>query len=207
MGGIHGKVEIRVLMLGPEGVGKTTILYRLKYGDDLPSFVKIEPTAGFNVETIDVGGPLSLTVWDVGPRQQLWHHYFQNTMGLIYVVDSTMTTSVLSSALQMLEEEVLEHPDFPPNAPLLLFVNSKSDGEHGSNANGTTNAVEQQLEAFIDDHSRPMSTREWRVVQTFGQQQHLADGMLWLAEAIARQERRQQSFLKRHCPWCFPVLL
>ena len=45
---------------------------------------------GFNVETVEYKN-ISFTVWDVGGQDKirpLWKHYFQNTQGLIFVVDS-----------------------------------------------------------------------------------------------------------------------
>ena len=46
--------------------------------------------SGFNVETVEYKN-ISFTVWDVGGQDKirpLWRHYFQNTQGLIFVVDS-----------------------------------------------------------------------------------------------------------------------
>ena len=45
---------------------------------------------GFNVETVEYKN-ICFTVWDVGGQDKirpLWRHYFQNTQGLIFVVDS-----------------------------------------------------------------------------------------------------------------------
>ena len=45
---------------------------------------------GFNVETVEYKN-INFTVWDVGGQDKirpLWRHYFQNTEGLIFVVDS-----------------------------------------------------------------------------------------------------------------------
>jgi Arf/Sar family protein len=45
---------------------------------------------GFNVETVEYKN-ICFTVWDVGGQgkiRPLWRHYFQNTQGLIFVVDS-----------------------------------------------------------------------------------------------------------------------
>lgn len=47
-------------------------------------------SAGFNVEKVQYKNVL-FTVWDVGGQEKLrplWRHYFNNTDGLIYVVDS-----------------------------------------------------------------------------------------------------------------------
>ena len=50
----------------------------------------IQIISGFNVETVEYKN-ICFTVWDVGGQdkiQPLWRHYFQNTQGLIFVVDS-----------------------------------------------------------------------------------------------------------------------
>ncbi|KPM05568.1 hypothetical protein QR98_0040330 [Sarcoptes scabiei] len=45
---IFGSKEIRILMLGLDASGKTTILYKLKSGQTVTTI----PTVGFNVETV-----------------------------------------------------------------------------------------------------------------------------------------------------------
>src|SRR6202044_2904207 len=84
--GLFGKKEVRVLMVGLDAAGKTTILYKLKLGE----VVQTIPTIGFNVETVEYKN-ISFTVWDVRGQSKilLWKHYFQNTKGVIFVVDST----------------------------------------------------------------------------------------------------------------------
>lgn len=82
-----GKHEARILMLGLDAAGKTTILYKLKLGETVSSI----PTIGFNVETVSPVKNVTFTVWDVGGQDKirpLWKHYFHNTEGLVYVVDS-----------------------------------------------------------------------------------------------------------------------
>ncbi|XP_076979759.1 ADP-ribosylation factor 6-like [Tamandua tetradactyla] len=70
---IFGNREMRILMLGLDAAGKTTILYKLKLGQSVTTI----PTVGFNV-------------WDVGGQDKirpLWRHYYTGTQGLIFVVD------------------------------------------------------------------------------------------------------------------------
>lgn len=72
--------------VGLDAAGKTTILYKLKLGEVVTTI----PTIGFNVETVEYKN-ICFTVWDVGGQDKirpLWRHYFQNTQGLIFVVDS-----------------------------------------------------------------------------------------------------------------------
>jgi len=83
---LFGKKQMRILMVGLDAAGKTTILYKLKLGE----IVTTIPTIGFNVETVEYKN-ICFTVWDVGGQSKirpLWRHYFQNTQGLIFVVDS-----------------------------------------------------------------------------------------------------------------------
>jgi small GTP-binding protein len=77
---------LNVFLVGLDAAGKTTILYKLKLGE----IVTTIPTIGFNVETVEYKN-ICFTVWDVGGQDKirpLWRHYFQNTQGLIFVVDS-----------------------------------------------------------------------------------------------------------------------
>ncbi|XP_064399518.1 ADP-ribosylation factor 4-like [Halichondria panicea] len=83
---LFGSKSMRILMVGLDAAGKTTILYKLKLGEVVTTI----PTIGFNVETVEYKN-ISFTVWDVGGQDKirpLWRHYFQNTDGLIFVVDS-----------------------------------------------------------------------------------------------------------------------
>ncbi|KAL6740872.1 hypothetical protein Aduo_014182 [Ancylostoma duodenale] len=82
-----GTKPCRILMVGLDNAGKTTILYKLKLGEVVTTI----PTIGFNVETVNYRN-LSFTVWDVGGQERirvLWKYYFNNTeadcLGLEYV--------------------------------------------------------------------------------------------------------------------------
>lgn len=78
----------KILMLGLDAAGKTTVLYKLKLNETVSTI----PTIGFNVETVQPVKHVSFTVWDVGGQDKirpLWRHYFIGCEGLIYVVDSS----------------------------------------------------------------------------------------------------------------------
>lgn len=55
--------DFRILILGLDGAGKTSILYRLQIGD----IITTKPTIGFNVETINYKN-IKLNVWDLGGK-------------------------------------------------------------------------------------------------------------------------------------------
>jgi small GTP-binding protein len=80
------EVENKILMLGLDGSGKTIILYRLLLGETVISI----PTIGFNVEIIEIN-KTKLAIYEIGGQikiRPLWHHYYENSKGLIFVVDS-----------------------------------------------------------------------------------------------------------------------
>jgi small GTP-binding protein len=70
-----GKQQSRIILLGLDGAGKTTILYKLKLGEVVISV----PTVGFNVETIRYKN-LKFNIWDVSGGvgiRKLWRHYYE----------------------------------------------------------------------------------------------------------------------------------
>jgi ADP-ribosylation factor protein 6 len=78
MSKIFGSKEMRLLMLGLDAAGKTTILYKLKLGQDVTTI----PTVGFNVETVTYKN-VKFNVWDVGGQDKirpLWRHYFSGML-------------------------------------------------------------------------------------------------------------------------------
>ncbi|KAJ3194333.1 Arf GTPase arf1, partial [Entophlyctis luteolus] len=125
---LWGKKEMRILMVGLDAAGKTTILYKLKLGE----IVTTIPTIGFNVETVEYKN-ISFTVWDVGGQDKirpLWRHYFQNTQGIIFVIDSNDRDRIgeaRDELQRMLNEDELRE------AILLVFAN-KQDLPNAMNA-------------------------------------------------------------------------
>merc|ERR1712088_241037 len=117
---LFAKKQMRILMVGLDAAGKTTILYKLKPGE----IVTTIPTIGFNVETVEYKN-ISFTVWDVGGQDKirpLWRHYYQNTQGLIYVVDSSDAERV-SEAQEELHKMLGE--DELRDAIVLVFANKQ----------------------------------------------------------------------------------
>jgi len=117
---LFSKKEMRILVVVLDAAGKTTILYKLKLGE----IVTTIPTIGFNVETVEYKN-INFTVWDVGGQDKirpLWRHYFQNTQGLIFVVDSNdrdRAAEARDELHRMLNEDELR------DAVLLVFANKQ----------------------------------------------------------------------------------
>jgi ADP-ribosylation factor protein 1 len=93
---MSGTTEKRILMLGLDAAGKTTVLYRLNLGEAIQTV----PTIGFNVERVQYKN-IEFTMWDVGGQERirsLWKHYYTGTEGLIFEVDSNDRARVKHSA-------------------------------------------------------------------------------------------------------------
>jgi small GTP-binding protein len=114
------KKNVRVVMVGLDAAGKTTILYKLR----LNEVVTTIPTIGFNVETLEYKS-LKMTVWDVGGQDKLrglWHHYFANCNAVIYVVDSADVERLPKAAEEL--HKILDHDDLR-TAPVLIYANKQ----------------------------------------------------------------------------------
>lgn len=118
--GLLGNKEVRVLILGLDNAGKTTILYKLQMGE----VVTTVPTIGFNVETVKYKN-LRFQVWDLGGQTSIrpyWRCYYQNTNAVIYVIDSAdgeRLGTAKQELMAMLEEEELK------DAALMVFANKQ----------------------------------------------------------------------------------
>ena len=168
------KREGRALVMGLDGVGKTTIVYKLRCGE----VVNTVPTIGFNVETIEIN-KMKITMWDVGGGQKirlLWKHYYANTDLLIFVVDSTDTDRISEAREELWK--VLSNEDL--DATALLVMANKSD----KNGLSVVEIVDKlQLNNVRD--------RKWYIQSTCAHTgEGLMEGLSW-AENIIRQKKKQ----------------
>jgi ADP-ribosylation factor protein 1 len=167
--GLFGNEERRILMLGIDGAGKTTMLYKLKMGEIIDTF----PTIGFNVETLQYRN-IKFSSWDVGGQtrmRKLWRHYYEGTDGLIYVVDSNDVQRIEESSLEL---EKLLHEEELRNAVLLILANKQD----------LPNAV--SISELTDRLGlRRIRDRPWNVQATCATSgDGLYEGMEWLSNMI-----------------------
>merc|ERR1711931_209393 len=170
---LFGQKERRILILGLDGAGKTTILYRLQVGEVVTTI----PTIGFNVETVTYKN-LKFQVWDLGGQTSIrpyWRCYYSNTDAVIYVVDSVDRERMGISKqelLSMLDEEELK------NALLLVFAN-KQDME---GAMSPTDIAKELGLATLRE-------RKWQIFKTSAiKGTGLDEAMEWLVEALKSRQ-------------------
>jgi ADP-ribosylation factor-like protein 1 len=165
--------DVRILMLGLDSAGKTTILYRMQIGE----VVSTIPTIGFNVETVQYQN-IKFQVWDLGGQSSIrpyWRCYFPNTSAIIYVIDSSDSNRLATSRtelLTMLSEDELK------GVPLLVFCN-KQDVEGALKPEN----ISEELGLAGGETSRPWSVRGCCAIKGEG----LNDGLDWLVNAIQQK--------------------
>uniref|UniRef100_A0A8C8SMM8 ADP-ribosylation factor-like protein 11 n=1 Tax=Pelusios castaneus TaxID=367368 RepID=A0A8C8SMM8_9SAUR len=114
-------LEARVVMLGLDFAGKSTILYKLKSHEP----VETSPTVGFNVESLETPGRISFTLWDVGGQDKLrasWKDYLEDTDALIFVLDSADKTRLPEALAEL--EKVLNNINMI-GVPVLFLANKQ----------------------------------------------------------------------------------
>ncbi|KAM3918505.1 ADP-ribosylation factor 4-like [Leptodactylus fuscus] len=175
---LFSKKQMRILMAGLDAAGKTTILYKLKWGE----IVTTIPTIGFNLGTVEYKN-ICFTVWDVGgwdKRRPLWRHYFQNTQGLIFVVDRNDRERIQEAAEElknMLQEDELRA------AMLLIFAN-KQDLPNAMAINEMTDKLRLQA----------LRNRPWYMQATCATQgTGLYEGLYWLLNKLSSVKKGRHS--------------
>ena len=111
--------NFKIIILGIQNAGKTTILYRLSIGQ----LVKTTPTIGSNVEEISYNN-VKLQAWDLGGQEStrsVWNVYFVNTDAIIYVIDTHDETYDDSKTqfYKLLSNDALK------NAIILIYANKQ----------------------------------------------------------------------------------
>ncbi|KAL6659167.1 hypothetical protein ACP70R_003207 [Stipagrostis hirtigluma subsp. patula] len=183
---LFGNREARILVLGLDNAGKTTILYRLQMGE----VVSTIPTIGFNVETVQYNN-IKFQVWDLewsNKHQRVletfaqvllkplflrpyWRCYFPNTQAIIYVVDSSDTDRLVTAKEEfhaILEEDELK------GAVVLVYANKQDLPGALDDA-----AITESLELH------KIKSRQWAIFKTSAiKGEGLFEGLDWLSNAL-----------------------
>ncbi|KAK3152064.1 hypothetical protein QOZ80_2BG0153790 [Eleusine coracana subsp. coracana] len=161
--------EMRVVMLGLDAAGKTTILYRLHMGEVLSTV----PTVGFNVEKVQYKNVV-FTVWDVGGQEKLrslWKMYLSNSDALIYVVDSLDRERIVDARQEF--QTIIKDP-LMANSIILVFANKQD-------LRGAMSPEEVSEGLGLHD----LKNRIWHIQGTCALRgEGLYDGLDWLASTL-----------------------
>ncbi len=119
-------------------------------------------------------------MWDIGGQREIrpyWKNYFENTDGLVYVVDSADDMRLKECAdelISLLQEEALK------NVPMLVFAN-KQDLQFALDADEVMKTL--KLEEIAD--------RTWNIQACSAfTKEGLSDGMEWLIKTISEKQKK-----------------
>ncbi|KAI8068136.1 ADP-ribosylation factor family-domain-containing protein [Gilbertella persicaria] len=162
--------EMRILMLGLDNAGKTTILKRIN-GEPIDT---ISPTLGFNIKTLEHEN-YKLNIWDVGGQKSIrsyWRNYFEQTDALVWVVDSADRLRLSDCKRELsglLQEERLA------GATLLVFANKQDIA-------GALTEQEIRMALGLDD----IKSHHWAIFACSAVTgDSLLKGMDWVVQDVA----------------------
>lgn len=166
------KRETRLVMVGLDAAGKTTILLQLKTGQ----VVATVPTAGLNFERIDHRS-LRMSFYDIGGSEKmrkLWRHHLAGAQGLIFVVDSSDRDRAEAAGEEL--HGLLQHDELR-DASVLVYANKQD----------LPNAL-SMAELTIKLGMHDLQDRRWLVQPACAiTGKGLYEGLDWLSSAIQRR--------------------
>ena len=163
------KDNFKIIILGMQNAGKTTILYRLSLGQ----FVRTTPTIGSNVEELAYNN-VKIQAWDLGGQEStrsVWDVYYMNTDGVVFVLDSQEDEYFEESKAEFYK--ALKHPSLR-NAVILIFAN-KQDLPGA-----------KTVEKIIEDYEfNKIKNQIWHVQPCSAVKgEGLINGIKWLSEQL-----------------------
>eukprot|EP01041_Mallomonas_annulata_P009111 gene9111-18878_t len=173
------KTEARILVIGLDNSGKTTLVHHLK--PKKASTFEVTPTVGFQVEEFSRNN-INFTIFDMsgqGRYRSLWEHYYKDVQAVIYVLDSTdrFRTCVAKEEL----DQLLAHEDIKAsNIPIIFFANKMDI----SGAMTPEECMEDlQLDRIRD---KPWHITSSNALSGDG----IPEGIEWLCEKLAGSSRK-----------------
>jgi ADP-ribosylation factor-like protein 6 len=178
-----GKKEARILVIGLDNSGKTTIINYLKAKKGAPANISYEvtPTVGFQVEEF-ASNNIKFTVYDMsgqGRYRSLWEQYYEDAQAIIYVLDSTdkLRMCVAKEELwTLLGNEMIKSK----NIPVLFFAN-KIDIPGSL----TPDQCMDELDLY------KIREKPWHIISSNGLSgTGIQEGIKWLCDQVGKSNRK-----------------
>jgi ADP-ribosylation factor-like protein 2 len=137
---------------------------------------EISPTVGFNIKSLDFNG-YTLNLWDVGGQKSIrtyWRNYFEQTDGIIWVIDSVDRWRLEECRLQL--RDILSQEKLA-GASLMIFANKQDLG-------GALSF--EEVAKYLEIDGEDISGRHWNIIGCSAVAgTGLMEGFEWLVGDIA----------------------
>merc|ERR1712118_189608 len=169
--------QCKIVIVGLNNSGKTTILYKLHLGQ----VVQTQPTIGSNVEEVKHDN-LTFQVWDLGGQENLranWSMYFEETDAVVFVVDSNDQENMVLAKMELFNVVLAEDLKYT----CLLVLANKQDIQGARNAG--------EIASDLSLHT--IRTHEWQIQSCCALTgEGLQEGLTWVASRV-RSKRQAQA--------------
>ena len=172
-GDLFSNQEVRLLILGLDNAGKTTLLYQMQFGE-----VKVTvPTLGFNVESVKYEN-INFQMWDLGGQSEIrpyWRCYYPKTNAVVFVIDSSD-----KERLDIAKQELflLLQEDDLKGVPIAILAN-KQDVE------GCLSDAQISENMALTD----IKNRQWAIFKTIAKTgKGLDDAFKWLTGILKNSQ-------------------
>ncbi|TYZ62670.1 hypothetical protein PybrP1_002849 [[Pythium] brassicae (nom. inval.)] len=174
------KTQVRILVVGLDNSGKTTLVNHLKPKKSQAR--EVVPTIGFQVEEFTKAN-LNFTVFDMSGQSRyrnLWENYYSDVQAIIYVLDSTDSIRMCVAKDEL--EQLVEHKELSGKKIPILFFANKMD------LSSALTPVECMEHLELDK----LTGKSWHMTASNAiTGRGVEEGIAWLAEQFAKGKSRK----------------
>ena len=124
---------MKILLFGPAGAGKTSLMRTTCLGYNFMKVLNLKPTKGVSRENFIFRGIMELNVWDLGGQERYMERYFSESQRELIFSEATTAVFMVDSA--SIEDEVRDIFDkfmkylleFSPNISMVYVLLNKID--------------------------------------------------------------------------------
>ena len=171
---LFGSQEYRLLILGLDNAGKTTLLNQMHFGEPKVTV----PTLGFNVESVNYEN-FSFQMWDLGGQSEIrpyWRCYYPKTNAVIFVIDSSDVDRIDISRKELF---LLLNEDDLKGVPIAILAN-KQDMQ------GALSDIQISEKMGLSE----IKNREWAIFKTVAKTgKGLDDAFKWLTGILKSENK------------------
>lgn len=180
-GGSHSQQKKKLLFLGLDNAGKTTILHALIGANPYT----VTPTRGFGTRIVEIDS-IEFNIYDIGGQKSLrshWEDYFDSASGIVWVIDSADKRRMYETGLEL--ANLLQHEKIR-NVPILILAN-KQDLATSLDADEVSFYFFSNSQITIELDLTAIRTRDWHIQACSAiEKTGIDEGFKWMAQAIGK---------------------